>query len=145
MTSVEAIAIAAQVGQTILAGIVTLLLPAMLRWARDQRTRAAFGAVTRAAKVGALIAAAEVRRSLELAAKPGSPGGAAITPEEMRGAIAAGVLACKASIRAQAPRLFDEIVRIYGGERAFDDSMKALVTTMTSNHVDFATGKPAGG
>lgn len=138
MTTAEVLALLSQAGGAILSFAVLTLLPAALRIAGDKRNQAVFASVTRAAKIGALAAAREVNHALERAAAADSPSGKEITPQEIKSAIADGVVAARNAIKAQAPALLDEAIRLYGGTEELDRRLNTLVATMADEH----TAKP---
>lgn len=111
------------------APFVLPFVPAILRAAsnriQDGKRRRAFEVVSQLGTLATSIAAAEVQRALEDAAKPDSPGGSAITPEERQAALAKGAAA--AWRWAQEQGLKSAVLDVYRDEGLVADSIKAKV------------------
>ena len=100
-----------------------LLLPRI----QNAPLRAAMEALEAAAKPAVSMAAEHVRAELIKARLPGSPGGVAVTREELSRAVASGVMVAWNILDKQ--KLLRSVVDAYGGEEVVKASIRSIITT----------------
>lgn len=150
MTGTEAIALVGAAGTsavgviaavaTALAPLLPILLPLLLAHVQDSKARLALGAVTRAAIPAVSAASQTIYAAIEAAGRSDSPGGAAVTPDERRTAIAIGV-ARGLSVLTADPRTIRLVLDYYGSEDAVREALEVLIRRKALGHrLDEETG-----